>query len=527
MPTFKLQRNSLQDRFLHSTAKIQPFGGGFANGKTSAACIKAIRIGKDYPGANILMARSTYPKLNDTLRKEFLKWIPAHWIQSFPKSANASNTCTLTNGTTYNFRYIAQQGKVGTEATTSNLLSATYDLIVVDQMEDPEIVHKDFLDLLGRLRGMTPYQGDDPDMPKSGPRWFILTTNPTRNWVYRKIVKPLHDLLPYDPETGVKKQIIINPDLLCETDENGKMLLNEERLPTPIIELFEGSTYENKDNLEPDFIKTLEASYKGQMRSRFLMGQWASYEGLVYPAFNESVHVMSHHAIVNYYKQLQIAAKDITYLEGYDYGLAVPYCYILGFADALGNVFLMDGGYEKEVPLDTHLACIKEKRIEYQVSPDNMILSDPDIFRRKSVGKKLVGKSIADMFLEEDIMCIRGNSDIANGIVKVNQYLIPHRMHQNPITGEYNAPYLYVSDKLEWWINEISDYYWKKNTTGEQVDKPVDKDDHAMDTTKYLLSNRPNISKLIVTSKPKTVGWMKWGERDIQEDRRNVRHGQS
>ena len=150
MPTFRLQHDSLQDKFLNSKAKVQLFGGGFANGKTAAACLKCIRIAKDYPGANILMARSTYPKLNDTLRKEFIKWCPPDWIDSFPKSANGSNTCTLKNGTTINFRYIAQQGKLGNEATTSNLLSATYDAVIVDQMEDPEIVHKDFLDLLGR-----------------------------------------------------------------------------------------------------------------------------------------------------------------------------------------------------------------------------------------------------------------------------------------------------------------------------------------------------------------------------------------
>ena len=515
MPTFKLQRDSLQDRFLNSKAKVQLFGGGFANGKTSAACIKCIRIAKDYPGANILMARSTYPKLNDTLRKEFIKWCPPDWIDSFPKSANGSNTCTLKNGTTINFRYIAQQGKLGNEATTSNLLSATYDAVIVDQMEDPEIVHKDFLDLLGRLRGMTRYEGDDPSMPNTGPRWFILTTNPTRNWVYRKIVRPVHEL----------KNGILNDDLLCETDSNGKIVYGKDRKPTPIIEIFEGSTYENEDNLEPDFIRTLESSYKGQMRSRFLLGEWASYEGLVYPAFNEAVHVMSHHSIHNYYKQLQIKADGLTQIEGYDYGLALPFCYIMGFCDEKGNVFLMDGAYEKELPLEDHLNMIKEIREVYQVNPSNMILSDPDIFRRKSVGKKLVGKSIADMFLEEGIMCVRGNNDIANGIVKVNQYLVPQRNHQNPITGLWDAPYMYISDKLEWWISEISDYYWQKNTTGEQIDKPVDKDDHAMDTTKYMLSDRPNVSKLLVAKQPKEVGWRQWGERDLQEERRIARYG--
>jgi len=516
MPTFKLTKDSLQDRFLKSKGKIQLYGGGFANGKTASACIKAIQIAKDYPGANILMARSTYPKLNDTLRKEFLKWVPSDWIDSFPKSANGSNTCTLKNGTTINFRYIAQQGKVGTESTTSNLLSATYDAVFVDQMEDPEIVHKDFLDLLGRLRGMTLYAGDDPLMPKNGPRWFILTTNPTRNWVYRKLVKPIHDLHQFGA---------VSDDLMCQIDADGKMVLDENRLPIPLIDIYEGSTYENKDNLEEDFIRTLEASYKGQMRSRFLMGEWASYEGLVYPTYNEGIHVMTHHAIVNYYKQLKIRTTELTYIEGYDYGLAVPFCYMLGFCDNYGNIFLMDGAYEKEVPLDDHIDAIKSIRHEYDVDPSNMILADPDIFRRKSVGKKLVGRSIADMFLEEGIMCVRGNNDISNGIVKVNQYLVPQRNHQNPITGEYEAPYMYVSDKLEFWMSEIADYYWQKSPTGEQIDKPIDKDDHAMDTTKYMLSDRPNISKLIVQRNPKKVGWLTWGERDIQEDRRSMRHG--
>jgi hypothetical protein len=537
MSIFKLRRGSLQDRFLESHAKVQVGGGGFANGKTSGACIKILRIAKDYPGANILMARSTYPKLNDTLRKEFLKWCPPHWIESFPKSANASNTCTLKNGTTLNFRYIAQQGKLTNEATTSNLLSATYDAIVVDQMEDPEIVHKDFLDLLGRLRGMTPYVGDDDTQPLNGPRVFIITTNPTRNWVYRKLVKPLHDLLPVDPDTGKKKNPVINPDLLCKTDSDGRVIFDDEHKPTPIIELFEGSTYENKDNLEPDFIETLEASYKGQMRERFLLGKWASYEGLVHPSFDEGVHVLSHHAIHNYYKQLRMKTHAVTILEGYDYGLAVPFCYILAFCDHLGNVFIMDGAYQKESPLDHHIngkhveedntdyLGIKDLRAMYEVDPANMILADPDIFRRKTIGKKLVGSSIADLFLEDNIMCIRGNSDITNGILKVNQYLGVQRNHQNPISGEYNAPFLYVSDKLDWWLDEISDYYWKKNPTGEQMDIPIDKNDHAMNTTKYLLSHRPNISKLIVSKTPKTVGWMQWGERDVEEKRRDIRHG--
>ncbi len=512
---YRIFEGTLQDRFQASRYKIQMFCGGFANGKTAGAVIKALRLAKDYPGSNGLIARSTYPKLNDTIRKEFIKWCPDHWIKSFPRSQNASNTCTLSNGTTINFRYIAQQGKSTNEATTSNLLSATYDWIVVDQLEDPEIVHKDFLDLLGRLRGSTKYIGNDETMPASGPRWLIATTNPTRNWVYKKLVRPIHDL----------KDNHMNEDLLCETDHDGKWVRGKDNKPVPIIEVFEGSTYENKDNLEPDYIATLESSYKGQMRKRFLLGEWAAYEGLVYPDFDDYANVISHDLLLQYYNSLRLENYDIEFLEGFDHGLAVPSCYINGFIDDDNNVILLDGFYDAEIPLDMHILHIKEKRQEYKIPTDNKIYADPDCFRRKSGTKSLVGKSIDAMMLEDGIHLRRGNNDIINGIVKVQQYLIKQRMHINPITGAYDAPHLYISDRLEFVINEFNNYYWKKDSSGDRLDKPTDKDDHAMDTIKYMLTNRPKMSTLIKFKKPKKPGWFRWGECALPDTRTSCRYG--
>ena len=232
-----------------------------------------IQVAKDYPCCNILMARSTYPKLNDTMRRTFLEFCPAEWIKSFPLSKNSDNTCTLVNGTTINFRYVTQRKATEDGGSTSNLLSATYDLIVLDQIEDPEIIHKDFLDLMGRLRGSAIYRGTDPTMPRTGPRWFFISSNPTRNWVYKKLIEPIKK---YEANGT------ITDELLCDRDENGKPILVDGK-PNIIIDLIEGSTYDNAHVLEADFIKGLEATYTGQMRNRFLKGEWAAYEGLVYP----------------------------------------------------------------------------------------------------------------------------------------------------------------------------------------------------------------------------------------------------
>jgi len=503
---FRVFENSLQDRFLQSRAKIQVYGGGFANGKTATACIKMINIAKDYPGANLLIARATYPKLMDTVAKEFFKWLPQHWIKSYTKTPNP--TLVLTNGTVVNFRHVAQQGGTGGmgEASTSNLLSATYDAVLIDQIEDPDITEKDFYDILGRLRGMARYEGEDATMPKTGPRWFLVNCNPTGNWFYKKIVKPLHDY-----QRGIK-----NDDLLVDSC-TGK----------PIVELFEGSTYENRDNLEEDFIRTLEASYKGQMRDRFLLGKWASYEGLVYPQYDPDIHQLRDDDVQAYYEQLHRDRRVPTIFEGYDYGLAVPSCYLVGFTDHVGNMFIVDGFYETGLNIEEQAKRISEIRVKWDLMEggEKPIFADPAVFRRTTGDKKTVGKSVSDLFEECGVRMQRGNNDIMAGITKIQGFLSPQDMHRHPLTGTYGAPFLYFCGSLNFLDDEFLAYYWKRDSDGEHEDRPQDKRDHAMDTLKYMLTEKPPIAHLIKRV-DKTPAFMRWQEYDTQQrDARSHRYG--
>jgi len=490
--TYRIHEGSLQERFHASRNKIQVFGGGFANGKTAAVCVKTLMVARDYPGANILMARSTYPKLNDTLRRELFKWLPASWRKTFSKT---ENTLELHNGTTINFRYIAQQGRAE-EQSTSNLLSATYDLIVVDQIEDPEIGEKDFLDLLGRLRGMTPYIGEDATMPKSGPRMMLVTCNPTRNWVYRNLVSPVQ-------AWAAGRRV---PELIVDPETH-----------LVLVDLFEGSTYENKENLEADFIRTLEASYRGQMRDRFLMGKWEAYEGLVYPQFGYDTHLVDDSVMRMYFDQLRNDGLSPTIIEGYDYGIAVPSCYLIGFADHMGNVCIIDGMYETGYTIQEQASEIKAVQGRYRDEPDNWVLADPSLFRRSATDVRTIGRAISDMFFECGVKMTRGTADIFNGITKVQSYLHVQEFHRNPFNGTYPSPRLFINSKLTFLINEITDYYWRKDPRGLVVDMPQDKNDHALDALKYMLSRQPALAGLSKRVKPVTPAFMKWHEVETQQ----------
>lgn len=479
--SYRIKQGSLHQQFLASISPVQMFGGGFANGKTAAMCIKALQVGIDYPGANILMARSTYPKLNDTFRKEFIKWCPKEWIESFPLSKGSDNICTLVNGTTFVFRYIAQQGGSSEGGSTSNLLSQTFDAAFVDQIEDPEILHDDFLHLLGRMRGTAVYDGDDPRMPRYGPGWIVLSCNPTRNWVYKKLVKPLQKY----QKTGER-----TPELAWDK-------IND----VPMMELYEGSTYENEDNLTAEFIARLETMYTGTMRTRFLMGGWAAFEGLVYPTWNDIEQQVSHDRMFRWYLQhMQVPNSKIEYIEGYDYGIAKPSCYLFGFVDRYGNAHVLDGFYEAEMPIHVQAQLIKEIRAAHFVSDDQLegILSDPAIFKRTASQKKgVAGYTVAQQFSDYGVTMRMADNDVVNGVTRVQGFMTPDKLHRNPYTLDMGSSRFYINEELEFFDDEVTAYRWHVRTDGEQEDVPVKKDDHAMDTTKYMLCKRPTPTVLV------------------------------
>jgi hypothetical protein len=500
MPTYRLEEGSVQWQFHNSRQKIQIFGGGYGNGKTTAMAVKALNICKLYPGCNGLLARSTYPKLNDTLRAVFLTWCPPNWIKRRPTQED--NTVYLHNGSVVNFRYIAQRGKK-TESgdTTSNLLSATYDFIGVDQIEDPEITHKDLLDLMGRLRGHTPYKPlegeDDPSMPSSGPRWLMLAANPSQGWFYREIVKPYH----LWKQTGhVSERLLVDPDTQL-----------------PVIDLFEGSTYTNKANLDRDYMMLLEASYKGQQKARYLEGKWEAFEGLVHPSYDRVTHTLPRDFAITYLQDCLRRHVKVQPIEMYDFGLTSPSVYMMGFVDDYGRVIIIDGYYQGDFSYEDQPIAIKEIRMRYIGMLEfgkEPIIADPAIFKKNVVSGRKTGESVAKLLSDGTGLSFKpGNNDIPSGIAKVNAYLGGHPKIPHLVTGAYPGPLLYFVDDMQFVEDEISSYYWKKHTaTGQNTDEPQDHNDHAMNAIKYGLSFRPEPSQIILPSSERPKAWMFWHE---------------
>jgi len=483
MQTYRIKRGGMHDRAFRSRSKIKLIAGGFGNGKSALAVVQAIRLATEYPGSNGFIGMATYAQVNDTIRKEFYKWVPKNQVKRWPTTAD--NTLIMKNGSQVNFRYIQQKGKTmnADGVSFSNVLSATYDWAVIDQMEDPRIVHKDFLDIMGRLRGSTKYRGEDETMPETGPRWLIMTANPSFNWLFHKVVKPYHIW----KETGV-----VTEDLIWD-EKNQK----------PLIEIFEGATYENRDNLDEDFIEGLESVYKGQFRKRFLGGEWGAFEGLVYPMFSPSLHMIPKSAIINYIIKCRASGmKKFKAIEGYDFGLTAPSCYLIGFTDDYGRFFLLDGFYAANTTLYDVGLRIQTMRNHYSGFlnfSEDYSFADPSIFRKSTVngdGKKAdtVANILSDNF---NIDFRPGQNDIQSGIAKVSAYLsVDNFLSLDGTTMD--APLVYISQQLSFIAEEMGEYFWKTNpSTGDRTDQPIDAKDHSLDTIKYMMSELENPANLM------------------------------
>lgn len=105
------------------------------------------------------------------------------------------------------------------------------------------------------------------------------------------------------------------------------------------------------------------------------------------------------------------------------------------------------------------------------------------------------------------------SNDITAGIAKVSAYLngswaTPSPYHDNLLPG----PLVYVTANLDFFHNEISNYFWKRNPQGEWIDEPIDRNDHAMDTIKYGLAKLPDPSEIVIPKSVIAPEWMFWHE---------------
>lgn len=199
-------------------------------------------------------------------------------------------------------------------------------------------------------------------------------------------------------------------------------------------------------------------------------GKFCTREGLVYPEFDESVHVIEPSS-VPFEWQDNISV---------DPGLKNPLSAHWYATDFDGNVYVVAEWYRAGEDVDCHARAIHSisDRIGWKRDVKGRLcaLIDPAAGQRTLAS----AKSVSELFYERDILVNpRVNKDVFAGIAQVKSYL-------NRANG---LPDLYIFSCCTEMIREFKSYFWG---SGESSEK---KDDHAMDELRYYLMSRPRAAQ--------------------------------
>jgi hypothetical protein len=260
------------------------------------------------------------------------------------------------------------------------------------------------------------------------------------------------------------------------------------------------------------------------MRARFLEGKWAAYEGLVYQDYEEERTLLTREQAMNHLWSLQKSHYHVQAIEGYDFGISSPSCYLFGFVDDWGRVVVLDGFYERNLHYTQQPAKVRAIRAKYAhlINVEESIRADPSIFKQKVIEKHVdTGTPIAQLLSTAGMECRPATNDIITGVAKVAAYLADQPTHEHIVTGKSPGPLLYFVDDLDYITDEITNYYWDRTSTGEHIDRPIDRDDHAMDALKYMLSHQPEPAEIVLPRSKVVPKYMFWHEMD--DDGKNSR----
>ena len=202
-------------------------------------------------------------------------------------------------------------------------------------------------------------------------------------------------------------------------------------------------------------------------------GEFVALGGLILHQFNYKMHVVEH----------ILPPFEWEWWASIDHGIANPTAVMYHAVNPAGNVYTFGEHYKSDMTIKQHADRIKEINEDFRKDPD-IYIGDPAMRQRNAV----TGHSIQIEYGLHDINVAMANNAVGAGLDKMNEYLRQGRW----IISE-NCPNL---------LKEIRKYRRKKYASPKLADQnnkreePRKKDDHAIDSCRYLFSFMPELKPM-------------------------------
>ena len=225
-------------------------------------------------------------------------------------------------------------------------------------------------------------------------------------------------------------------------------------------------SWEDNPYLSKKEIKLLEQVLSQGAQDSRRYGKFSQGAGLVYPEFDESVHVIKPFAV----------PKEWQDVISIDPGLNNPLSAHWYCVDWDGNIYVVAEHFAAGKDVDFHAEKIKSisARLGWRTDARGRVCALID----SAANQKTLAsaKSVAELFYDKGILVNTNvNKDVFSGISRVKNYL----------KCAQGTARLFIFDTCVNMIEEFKGYAWADG------DCPVKKDDHCMDELRYYIMSKP------------------------------------
>jgi phage terminase large subunit-like protein len=255
-------------------------------------------------------------------------------------------------------------------------------------------------------------------------------------------------------------------------------------------EVFTSSMWDNAKSagghIDDDEIRLREESITDPIMRRIrIYGEFHSQVGRIYKSFDTRTHVIEE-------LPRDLLAQDGTINANLDTYVCLDTgrCFAATFfvVDYLGNVFLFDEYYDesegREGTINYRGRTVLNMCSKWGISPEFTLDTTSQFFSDLS---------------ELGINANHGDNDVEKGIAAVQEYMAVNE--KRSIGPRFNNPKFYVvGPRCPRFLFEVQRYVWDTPassgpTMGEKKNKPRKKDDHVIDTVRYMIVKKPEASR--------------------------------
>ena len=356
----KISITKKQEKFIKSDAFETLFGGAAGGGKSYGQLVDALLYALKYPKSKQIIFRSTFADLEKSLIRVSLDIYPL----SIADYNSSKHTWKFNNGSIIDFGYIQYEKDV------YQYQSAEYDVIRFDELT--HFTEFMYTYMISRCRGANTY-----------PKRIKSSTNPGgvgHTWVKERFIdigepNVIHNC---KLETGEEVTRIFIPSLVTDN----KFMLE----------------------YDPDYIKRLDALPEKE-RKALKYGDWDIYDGMFFPEFKRSIHVIEPFKIPNNWNRY-IAM---------DYGLDM-FAVLFIAIDTKGEAYVYNEIHKPNLivseAVQTLKSYMRQDKYKYIYAP-------PDLWNRN----RDTGKSTAELFWEGGIDLTKASNNRIAGWLNVKEWL--------------------------------------------------------------------------------------------------------